>query len=44
MREKRDQRTILIVSLLVIVLIMVVGFAAFATNLTINGTANKTGV
>ena len=31
MREKRDQRTILIVSLLVIVLIMVVGFAAFAT-------------
>ena len=40
MKQKRDQRTILIVSLLVIVLIMVVGFAAFATNLTINGTAN----
>ena len=40
MKQKRDQRTILIVSLLVIVSIMVVGFAAFATNLTINGTAN----
>ena len=40
MREKRDQRTLIIVSLLVIVFIMVVGFAAFATNLTINGTAN----
>ena len=40
MREKRNQRTILIVSLLVIIFIMVVGFAAFATNLTINGTAN----
>ena len=40
MKQKRDQRTILIVSLLVISLIMVAGFAAFATNLTINGTAN----
>ena len=40
MKQKRDQRTLIIVSLLVIVLIMVVGFAAFATNLTINGTAN----
>ncbi len=40
MREKRDQRTLIIVSLLVIVSIMVAGFAAFATNLTINGTSN----
>ena len=40
MKQRRDQRTVLIVSLLVISLIMVAGFAAFATNLTINGTSN----
>ncbi len=40
MKLKKDQRTILLISLSVIALIMVVGFAAFSTSLNINGTAN----
>ncbi len=38
--NKTKQKNIFIISLLAIVLIMAVGYAAFATNLTVNGTAS----
>ena len=38
--NKTKQKNIFITSLLAIVLIMAVGYAAFATNLTVNGTAS----
>src|SRR5574344_1257953 len=43
MKKKRDQRNILIGVLLVAIVIMSVGYAAFATTLTINGTSKVTG-
>ena len=42
MDKKRKQKNMLIGGLLAIVLVMAVGYAAFATNLNINGTANIT--
>lgn len=43
MKKKKDQRNILIGVLLIAIVIMSVGYAAFATTLTINGTSKITG-
>ena len=42
MSKKRDQRNILIGVLLVAIVVMSVGYAAFATTLTVGGTSTIT--
>ncbi|NLC92005.1 MAG: hypothetical protein GX677_00820 [Treponema sp.] len=43
MGQKRDQKNILIGVLLIAIVVMAVGYATFATTLTIGGTANVSG-